>query len=71
VNEERIDEIAGKLFDEMFLAFKNDDDEVAHAKEDDFRERCLDLIAGGHPQSIAIAKWALSSSQLPFSRWCG
>jgi len=40
------------------------DDEVAHSLEDDFREAVLKQIE--HP----LAKIALKTSDIEFSRWC-
>lgn len=70
MSEERLDEEAGRLFDEMIFAAKDMDDERAHSREDDFRERILVLISQGHPKSKELAEWALKTSKLGFSRWC-
>ena len=46
------------------------DDERAHSLEDTMRAYALELIAKKHPASAEIAKLALSTSKLKFSRWC-
>lgn len=65
-----LDKTAGEIFDKIILAIKDQDDEVAHGLEDKFRARCLLLISQGHPNSVELAKWALSTEQLSFCRWC-
>ena len=46
------------------------DDEHAHILEDSMRQYALKLISNDHPESVKIAKLALSTSKLEFSRWC-
>jgi hypothetical protein len=47
-----------------------EDDESAHGWEDSMHLYALELIACGHPESVKIAKLALTSSKIKFSRWC-
>lgn len=51
------------------LAAQANDDEEAHIAEDRLRRRALELIAGGHPDPIAIAGIALATEALDFQRW--
>lgn len=48
------------------------DDESAHADEDDFREEVLKFICKhGNDQLISeLARIALSTGEIKFSRWC-
>jgi hypothetical protein len=47
-----------------------DDDERAHAAEDDLRERVLKHIARGGADAQRLAQIALSTSKMDFARWC-
>ncbi len=50
---------------------KKGDDEAAHCLEDDMRERVLQAIAAGDCMDPAeLARIALTSSEIPFERWC-
>lgn len=51
---------------------KADDDEHAHALEDDLRRDVLEFIAAnaGDSQTRALAATALKSEDIGFSRWC-
>ena len=51
---------------------KKNDDEVAHSKEDSLRAGVLEEIAAGCSRETAIelAKIALSTDDIDFSRWC-
>ncbi len=46
------------------------DPELAHTLEDEPYQAVLELVAGGHPQSQLMAKYALASKGIEFSRWC-
>lgn len=49
------------------------DDEVAHGFEDALRHRALTLIAEGvvtGAEAAELARIALTTSELDFSRWC-
>lgn len=46
-----------------------DDDESAHACEDDLHQDVLQAIADGHPDAAALAAEALKSVQITFYRW--
>lgn len=48
---------------------KTYDDEVAHRSEDAMREEVLEAIANGAPNAAELARAALKSSELDFSRW--
>jgi hypothetical protein len=45
------------------------DDEVAHGTEDAIRDDVLKAIAAGDTDARALAKAALTTSDLLFSRW--
>jgi hypothetical protein len=45
------------------------DPEVAHYDEDRLHQSVLALIADGHPDAAAIARAALTTTDLDFSRW--
>lgn len=48
-----------------------DDDERAHSMEDALRRRdVLEAIAAGAENPSSLASIALSTSEVPFSRWC-
>lgn len=49
-----------------------DDDEVAHGSEDELREAVLKAIANGLPadEAQALARIALQTGEIRFSRWC-
>ena len=53
-----------------FISTAATDDEAAHAAEDAMRSKVLELVADGHPDSVALAKLALQSSAIKFARWC-
>lgn len=62
-----------KILDEVLLAIKNDDDEVAHSREDKLRNRALELIATGdytRADCMAFAEFSLRTNKLKFARWC-
>ena len=46
------------------------DDESAHSLEDDLHQSVLAEVALGNPQSKAMAKEALKTLEIKFSRWC-
>lgn len=48
----------------------DDDDEVAHLKEDGLRHEILKTIAQGTAYSQALAAIALETSLIKFARWC-
>ena len=52
-----------------YIASIQDDNEVAHGAEDAMRQRVLELVAEGHPDSAELAKAALESSTITFGRW--
>lgn len=45
------------------------DDEQAHAMEDALRDRVLRAIARGHEAPAELAREALQTSRVEFSRW--
>lgn len=45
------------------------DDENAHGAEDELREAVLEQIAQGHPHAAALARVALRTGDIEFSRW--
>lgn len=47
-----------------------DDDEQAHAREDQLHQAVLAAIAEGHPHARALAATALETQAFQFSRWC-
>lgn len=47
-----------------------DDDEKAHSMEDALRRDVLEAIAKGVENPSLLASIALSTSEVPFSRWC-
>ncbi len=69
------DELVGLLEGDIaaaitgLIAFASDD-EVAHAAEDNLRERVLRAIALTSGNAAALAKAALATSSVRFSRWC-
>lgn len=46
------------------------DYERAHSKEDELHVYVLREIANGHPDSFALAREALKSCEIEFSRYC-
>jgi hypothetical protein len=46
------------------------DDEVAHDDEDRLRADVLQAIVDGSPDYKALARIALSTRKIQFSRWC-
>jgi len=46
------------------------DDEQAHSIEDSIRAAVLAAIAAGHPDTVELAKLALSTKDIEFHRWC-
>jgi hypothetical protein len=46
-----------------------DDNESAHAAEDDLRELALMAIAGGHPRPVQVARLGLGTKNLKFKRY--
>lgn len=53
-----------------YIASIADDDEAAHGREDDLRERVLAAIASGAANASDLAREALRTSDIQFSRWC-
>lgn len=49
---------------------QKDDDEVAHGMEDDLYHAVLESIADGAPDAPELAKAALETASIDFSRWC-
>ena len=47
------------------------DDEAAHSAEDNLYMDVLQHIANGGSDAVEIAKIALETKNLDFSRWCG
>lgn len=47
-----------------------DDDEVAHTEEDRLHQEVLAAIADGAPNAAELAREALKTSKINFSRWC-
>lgn len=61
--------------DEVKLAVQKindmrDDDEAAHGNEDDLHRSVLRAIAEGSPVAQELAKEALKTLDIDFSRWC-
>lgn len=52
------------------IATMTHDDEAAHSNEDTLWENVLRAIADGVPHPEALAKEALKTVNLDFSRWC-
>jgi hypothetical protein len=52
-------------------AAQDGDDEKAHGREDDLRQRVLEAVMRGEGDAVALAAIALTSGQYEFSRWCG
>jgi hypothetical protein len=51
-----------------------DDDEVAHAREDDLREVFIAGLADGRyskREATAIARVVMETEDINFARWCG
>ena len=46
------------------------DDESAHSAEDDLHQNVLREVAICNPESIEMAKEALKTLDIKFSRWC-
>ena len=46
------------------------DDEAAHCHEDQLREDVLEAIVDGSPDYKALARIALSTRKIKFTRWC-
>ncbi len=46
------------------------DDERAHGQEDALWRAVLEAIAGGAPDAAELAREALRSTEIEFSRWC-
>lgn len=47
-----------------------DDDESAHGQEDELHQDVLRAIAAGAPNAQELAKAALETTVINFSRWC-
>jgi hypothetical protein len=47
-----------------------EDDEHAHAKEDELRKRVLEAVLAGSQHAQELAAIALSTAGIDFSRWC-
>lgn len=46
------------------------DHESLHSMEDDLRADVLRAIANGSPDAVELARIALETDDLDFSRWC-
>lgn len=47
-----------------------DDDEAAHAEEDELHQAVLDHVARGGENAQGLAAIALSTRAIAFARWC-
>ncbi len=65
-----INEIKERLKTIKRIAEEDNDDEVAHSREDELYQDVLKAISEGHPNAIELAKLALTSSNITFCRWC-
>ena len=61
-----VDEIKARVEE---IARERDDDERAHGMEDKLWEDVLQAIAEGHSAPAEIARQALASRAIKFSRW--
>lgn len=59
------------LIQEIEKFCEEGDDEVAHVREDEMREKVLRAIAEGNAEDARyMAELALSTDELDFARWC-
>lgn len=63
-------ETANYLYLEILKAVEDDDDEVAHSREDKLRRHALGCASLGAENWRAIVALAISTEELDFCRWC-
>ena len=52
------------------IRMESEDDERAHSLEDDLYEQVLLAVINNNPESKEMAKEALKTKEIKFSRWC-
>ena len=67
----KADEVRARIKEIRRRGIDERDDEAAHGEEDDLRADVLRYIAEAAPEPFAeLARLALSTDDLDFSRWC-